>query len=142
MISFSHGFGSFSKVDGSSDHSQAMSNAQLPDLLNGTNVNNNMSLDLDPKQLLKNLGNISSINNHGDNSHDDWESAFKYLKNNFNKHYEDQQQQEDWLRFQEMKKQSGMSSGFNHYIVMGGKIITNNLFFRQCKPNTIKFYFR
>jgi hypothetical protein len=126
MISFSHGFGSFSKVDGSSDHSQAMSNAQLPDLLNGTNVNNNMSLDLDPKQLLKNLGNISSINNHGDNSHDDWESAFKYLKHNFNKHYEDQQQ-EDWLRIQEMKKQSGMSSGFNNHFNMFGSEFTLNL---------------
>lgn len=28
-----------------------------------------------------------------------------------NKHYEDQQQQEDWLRFQELRKHSGMSSG-------------------------------
>lgn len=45
----------------------------------------------------------------GENTHDDWESAFKYLMKN--KHYEDQQQQEDWMRFQEMKKHSGMSSG-------------------------------
>lgn len=109
---FSRGFNSFSKLDGSSEHSQAMNNAQLPDLLNGTVNNNNMNLDLDPKQLLKNLGNFGSLgsNNHGDNTHDDWESAFKYLMKN--KHYEDQQQQEDWLRFQEMKKHSsGMSSG-------------------------------
>lgn len=31
--------------------------------------------------------------------------------NNINKHYEDQQQQEDWLRFQELRKHSGMSGG-------------------------------
>lgn len=113
MVSFSHGFGSFSKLEGSTDHSQAMSNAQLPDLLNGTNVNNNMSLDLDPKLLLKNLGNISSMNNHSDNSHDDWESAFKYLKNNISssKQYEDQQQQEEYMRFHEMKKHTNMSGG-------------------------------
>lgn len=108
---FSRGFNSFSKLDGSSEHSQAMNNAQLPDLLNGTVNNNNMNLDLDPKQLLKNLGSFGSLgSNHGDNTHDDWESAFKYLMKN--KHYEDQQQQEDWVRFQEMKKHSsGMSSG-------------------------------
>lgn len=62
---FSRGFNSFSKHDGSSEHSQAMNNAQLPDLLNGTVNNNNMNLDLDPKQLLKNLGNFGSMNNHG-----------------------------------------------------------------------------
>jgi hypothetical protein len=88
-----------------------MNNAQLPDLLNGTVNNNNMNLDLDPKQLLKNLGSFG--NNHGENTHDDWESAFKYLmnnKNNMSKHYEDQQQ-EEWLRFQEMRKHSAASSG-------------------------------
>lgn len=64
---FSRGFNSFSKLDGSCDHNQAMNNAQLPDLLNGTVNNNNMNLDLDPKQLLKNLGNFGSLgsNNHG-----------------------------------------------------------------------------
>lgn len=62
---FSRGFNSFSKLDGSSEHSQAMNNAQLPDLLNGT-VNNNMNLDIDPKQLLKNLGTFGSLNNHGE----------------------------------------------------------------------------
>lgn len=62
---FSRGFNSFSKLDGSSEHSQAMNNAQLPDLLNGTVNNNNMNLDLDPKQLLKNLGSFGSLNNHG-----------------------------------------------------------------------------
>jgi CCR4-NOT transcription complex subunit 4 len=111
---FSRGFNSFSKHDGSSEHSQAMNNAQLPDLLNGTVNNNNMSLDLDPKQLLKNLGNFGSMSNHGENTHDDWESAFKYLmknNNNISKHYEDQQQQEEWLRYQELKKHSGMPSG-------------------------------
>lgn len=89
-----------------------MNNAQLPDLLNGTVNNNTMNLDLDPKQLLKNLGTFGTISNHGENTHDDWESAFKYLMNNKNmsKHYEDQQQ-EDWLRYQEMRKHTGMSSG-------------------------------
>lgn len=43
-----------------------MNNAQLPDLLNGTVNNNNMNLDIDSKQLLKNLGNFGSINNHGE----------------------------------------------------------------------------
>jgi hypothetical protein len=86
-----------------------MSNAQLPDLLNGTLNNNNSgnSMGLDAKQLLKNLGSF------GNETHDDWESAFKYLmsKSSFsnNKHYEEQQQQEDWLRFQEMRKHSNMS---------------------------------
>jgi hypothetical protein len=118
---------SFAKhnIDGSSDHSQAMSNAQLPDLLNGTLNNNNNnnngsnnSMGLDPKQLLKNLGNFGSMNNE---KHDDWENAFKYLmsKSNFNsnKHYEDQQQ-EDWLRFQELRKHSNMSrdmAGVNQF---------------------------
>lgn len=137
MVSFSHGFGSFSKLDGSTDHSQAMSNAQLPDLLNGTNVNNNMSLDLDPKLLLKNLGNISSMNNHSDNSHDDWESAFKYLKNNISssKQYEDQQQQEEYMRFHEMKKHTNMSSG------LGGGFNSNfnNSFTSELKLDLIQF---
>lgn len=110
---FSRGFNSFPKIDGSSEHSQAMNNAQLPDLLNGTVNNSNMNLDLDPKQLLKNLGSFGTIHG-GENTHDDWESAFKYLmnnKSNMSKHYEDQQQQEEWLRYQEMRKHSGMSSG-------------------------------
>lgn len=137
MVSFSHGFGSFgSKLEGSTDHSQAMSNAQLPDLLNGTNVNNNMSLDLDPKLLLKNLGNISSMNNHSDNSHDDWESAFKYLKNNMSKQFEDQQQ-EEWMRFQEMKKHSNMPSGLgsgfnNHFNSFGSELLKNECLLCFC----------
>lgn len=45
----------------------------------------------------------------GENTHDDWESAFKFLMKN--KQYEEQQQ-EDWLRYQEMRKHSsGMTSG-------------------------------
>lgn len=112
---FSRGFNNFSKLDGSSEHSQAMNNAQLPDLLNGTVNNNNMNLDNESKHLLKNLGNFGSISNHGgENTSDDWEAAFKYLmKSNIGKHYEDQHQQEDWLRFQEMRKHStgGMTSG-------------------------------
>lgn len=102
------------QIDGSSsDHSQAMSNAQLPDLLNGTlnNNNNSNSMGLDAKQLLKNLGSF------GNEPHDDWESAFKYLMSkssfNNNKHYEDQQQ-EEFLRFQEMRKHSNMS-GLNQF---------------------------
>jgi hypothetical protein len=88
-----------------------MNNAQLPDLLNGTVNNNNMSLDLDPKTLLKNLGSFNNghVGSSGENTHDDWESAFKYLMKN--KQYEDQQQQEDWLRFQELRKHSERSSG-------------------------------
>lgn len=76
-----------------------MTNAQLPDLLNGT-LNNSNSMGLDSKQILKNLGSFGSSE-----PHDDWESAFKYImsKNSFNKHY-DEQQQEDWLRFQELRK--------------------------------------
>lgn len=104
-------FNSFSKLDGSSDHSQAMSNAQLPDLLNGT-LNNNNSMGLEAKQLLKNLGSFGS-----NEPHDDWESAFKYLmsKSSFNnKHYEEQQH-EDFLRFQEMRKHSNMNSGVNQF---------------------------
>jgi hypothetical protein len=105
-----------------------MSNAQLPDLLNGT-VNNNNSMGLDAKQLLKNLG---SFNNN--EAHDDWENAFKYLMSksstNFNnKHYEEHQQ-EDWLRFQEMRKHSNMSGattaggqGGNHF---------NSMFNSEC----------
>lgn len=94
-----------------------MSNAQLPDLLNGTVNNSNSSMGIDAKQLLKNLGSLGSFGNETNN--DDWESAFKYLmnKNSYNKHYEDHQQ-EDWLRFQEMRKQqSNMSggSGSNHF---------------------------
>lgn len=100
---------SFLKHDGSSDHSQAMTNAQLPDLLNGTlnNNNNNNSMGLDPKQLLKNLGSFGT-----NEPHDDWESAFKYImsKNSFNNKHYDEQQQEDWLRFQELRKHP-MSSG-------------------------------
>lgn len=96
-----------------------MNNAQLPDLLNGTVNNNNKNLDLDPNQLLKNLGNFNSLSNHGENTHDDWESAFKYLmKNNISKHYEDQHQQEDWLRYQELRKHSGNQSsglGLNQF---------------------------
>lgn len=92
-----------------------MNNAQLPDLLNGTVNNNNMNLDNESKHLLKNLGSFGSINSHGgENTSDDWEAAFKYLmKSNIGKHYEDQHQQEDWLRFQEMRKHStgGMTSG-------------------------------
>lgn len=112
---FSRGFNSFSKLDGSSEHIQAMNNAQLPDLLNGTVNNNNMNLDLDSKQLLKNLGTFGSMSSPGENTHDDWESAFKYLmknnNNNISKHYEqEQQQQEDW-RIQEQKKHQGVSSG-------------------------------
>lgn len=110
-------FNSFLKLnDGSSDsHSHAMSNAQLPDLLNGTlNNNNSNSMGIDAKQLLKNLGGSFGSNE----PHDDWESAFKYLmsKSSFgnNKHYEEQQQQEDWLRFQEMRKHSNMS-GLNQF---------------------------
>lgn len=64
---FSRGFNSFSKLDGNSEHSQAMNNAQLPDLLNGTvNNNNNLNLDHDPKQILKNLGSFGSMSNHGE----------------------------------------------------------------------------
>ncbi|KAG5675002.1 hypothetical protein PVAND_004943 [Polypedilum vanderplanki] len=99
-------FNPFSKLDGSSD--LRMSNAQLPDLLNGTTVNNNNSMGLDPKQLLKNLGSF------GNETHDDWENAFKLIisKNSFNKHYDEQQHQhEDWLRFQEIRKLPNMSSG-------------------------------
>jgi hypothetical protein len=114
---FSRGFNSFSKLDGSSEHIQAMNNAQLPDLLNGTVNNNNMNLDIDSKQLLKNLGNFGS--SHSENTHDDWESAFKYLmknnNNNISKHYEEQQQQEDWLRLQEQKKHQGGGLGANHF---------------------------
>jgi hypothetical protein len=92
-----------------------MNNAQLPDLLNGTVNNNNMNLDSDSKQLLKNLGNFGSMSGHSENTHDDWESAFKYLmknnNNNISKHYEEQQQQEDWLRLQEQKKQQGGGGG-------------------------------
>lgn len=69
---FSRGFNSFSKLDGSSEHSQAMNNAQLPDLLNGTVNSNNMNLDLDPKQILKNLGSFGSMSSHG-------ESCFRTL---------------------------------------------------------------
>lgn len=90
-----------------------MSNAQLPDLLNGTVNNSNSSMGIDAKQLLKNLGSFGNETNN-----DDWESAFKYLmnKNSYNKHYEDHQQ-EDWLRFQEMRHNSNMSSGSgsNHF---------------------------
>lgn len=119
-----------------------MNNAQLPDLLNGTVNNNTMNLEIDPKHLLKNLGNFGSMSNHGEfakgfkvnfksnlmsisgeNTHDDWESAFKYLMNN-KKHYEDQQQQEEWLRFQEMRKHSNMSSGLglNQFNMFGSKL--------------------
>jgi hypothetical protein len=75
-----------------------------------------MNLDLESKQLLKNLGTFGSMSSHGENTHDDWESAFKYLmknnNNNISKHYEqEQQQQEDWLRLQEQKKHQGVSSG-------------------------------
>lgn len=102
------------KHDGSSDHSQAMSNAQLPDLLNGTlnNNNNNNSMGLDPKQLLKNLGSFGT-----NETHDDWESAFKYImsKNSFNNKHYDEQQQEDWLRFQELRKHPVSSSGLNQF---------------------------
>lgn len=63
---FSRSFNSFSKLDGNSEHSQAMNNAQLPDLLNGTVNNNNLNLDLDPKQILKNLGSFGTMNNHGE----------------------------------------------------------------------------
>jgi hypothetical protein len=129
---FSRGFNSFSKLDGSSEHSQAMNNAQLPDLLNGTvNNNNNMSIDLDSKHLLKNLGNFGTMNSHGENTHDDWESAFKYLMKNNNsnniKHYEDQQQQQEWQRFQELKKHPGMSSGL-------GLNQFNNMFNSEFRP--------
>jgi hypothetical protein len=100
-------FNPFSKLDGTSDHSQAMSNAQLPDLLNGA-VNNNNSMGLDPKQLLKNLSAFGS-----NETQDDWENAFKLIitKNSFTKHYEEQQQHqhEDWLRFQEMKRHPNVS---------------------------------
>lgn len=101
-----------------------------------------MNLEIDPKHLLKNLGNFGSMSNHGEfvkdskvnfksnfmsisgeNTHDDWESAFKYLMNN-KKHYEDQQQQEEWLRFQEMRKHSNMSSGLglNQFNMFGSKL--------------------
>ena len=65
-------------------------------------------MGLDSKQILKNLGTFGSSE-----PHDDWESAFKYImsKNSFNKHY-DEQQQEDWLRFQELRKHP-MSSTTN-----------------------------
>jgi hypothetical protein len=116
---FSRGFNSFPKIDGSSEHSQAMNNAQLPDLLNGTVNNNTMNLDIDPKLLLKNLGSFGSLNSHGENTHDDWESAFKYLMNN-KKHYEDHQQQEEWLRFQEMRKHSS-GLGLNQFNMFGSE---------------------
>jgi hypothetical protein len=96
-----------------------MSNAQLPDLLNGTLNNNNSSNSnnmglVDPKQLLKNIGNFGSMSN---DTTDDWENAFKYLmsknSSSFNsKHFEEQQQHEhEWLRLQELRKHSSMSSG-------------------------------
>jgi hypothetical protein len=96
-----------------------MNNAQLPDLLNGTVNNTNTNLDIDPKLLLKNLGSFGSMNSHGENTHDDWESAFKYLMNN-KKHYEDQQQQEEWLRFQEMRKHSS-GLGLNQFNMFGSE---------------------
>lgn len=105
-----------------------MSNAQLPDLLNGTVNNNNNSMGLDPKQLLKNLGSFSS-----NETHDDWESAFKYImsKNTFNKHYEEQQQQEDWIRFQDMRKVPSIPSsgglGLNQFNNMFNDSIDNML---------------
>lgn len=110
-------FNSFLKFDGTSDHSQAMSSAQLPDLLNGTVNNNNIGMGIDAKQLLKNLG---SFGNNESSNHDDWENAFKYLmsKNNFNckqTNYDDNQQ-EDWLQYQELRKQtSNFHNGSSHF---------------------------
>lgn len=81
-------------------------------------------MGIDAKQLLKNLGSF------GNEPHDDWESAFKYLmsKNSFNnKHYEDQQQQEDWLRFQEMRNKHSNMPGSNQF---------NNMFNSECEFNT------
>lgn len=57
------GFNSFLKLEGTSDHSQSMTNAQLPDLLNGTLHNNNLINETDQKQLIKNLGGFGSHNN-------------------------------------------------------------------------------
>lgn len=96
---------SFLKHD-NTDHSHAMTNAQLPDLLNGT-LNNSNSMGLDSKQILKNLGSFGSSE-----PHDDWESAFKYImsKNSFNNKHYDEQQQEDWMRFQESRKHPVSSS--------------------------------
>lgn len=128
-------FNSFSKLDGSSDHSQAMSNAQLPDLLNGT-LNNNNSMGLEAKQLLKNLGSFGS-----NETQDDWESAFKYLmsKSSFNnKHYEEQQH-EDFLRFQEMRKHSNMNSGGNQFNNMFNNDNNIDNMFSQNEINRMMF---
>lgn len=99
---------------------QNIANSQLPDLLSGTLHNNNLNGEDPAKQLLKNLGGFGSshvTNGSGDNSNDDWETAFKYLmKNNVSKQAEDQQQ-EEWLRLQEMRKHSGqnMHNHFNNF---------------------------
>jgi hypothetical protein len=106
-----------------------MTNAQLPDLLNGT-LNNSNSMGLDSKQILKNLGTFGSSE-----PHDDWESAFKYImsKNTYNKQYDEQQ--EDWLRFQESRKHP-MSSTTNNSGV--GLNQFNNIF--NSKSQFLFFY--
>ena len=50
------------------------------------------------------------------------------MKNNISKHYEDQQQQEDWLRYQELKKHSGMTSGLglNQFNMFNSKYSFNH----------------
>lgn len=98
---------------------QNIANSQLPDLLSGT-LHNNINSDDPAKQLLKNLGGFGSshaTNGSGDNSSDDWETAFKYLmKNNVTKQAEEQQQ-EEWLRLQEMRKHTGqnMHNPYNNF---------------------------
>ncbi|XP_070497126.1 GATA zinc finger domain-containing protein 14 isoform X1 [Chironomus tepperi] len=128
---------SFLKHD-STDHSHAMTNAQLPDLLNGT-LNNSNSMGLDSKQILKNLGSFGSSE-----PHDDWESAFKYImsKNSFNKHY-DEQQQEDWLRFQELRKHPMSSTnsgvGLNQFNNMFNNDNNIDNMFTQNEINRVMF---
>lgn len=109
-----------------------MSSAQLPDLLNGTVNNNNIGMGIDAKQLLKNLG---SFGNNESSNHDDWENAFKYLmsKNNFNckqTNYDDNQQ-EDWLQYQELRKQtSNFHNGSSHFNMFNSNL-NNELNFKR-----------
>lgn len=67
----------------------------------------------------------------GDNTNDDWEAAFKYLMksnnmgSNTKSQYEDHQQQEEWLRLQEMRKHTALNNGLgmNQFNMFNGNYL-------------------
>ncbi len=55
-------------------------------------------LKVNNKYLIKISGDVSQ--------NEEWETALKYLMKQSNKQYEEHNPQEEWLRLQELKKQS------------------------------------